>query len=190
MLCRYTTNYQDFKAAQMLHIRSKRHGMLQYVIYNWCIPITGAIALLLLAYDIFINHFHYQPITGGILTALAWFGLWIPPMRIMNYRRLYKQMKNGRSDDYVLELEISGNELISRVPDISEGRFFRKAILAFLEDDKIALIYVAKNKFLLLPKHSLTPFQINTIHDWIAQRGAYAPTEPAPVEPAPTDAAH
>jgi hypothetical protein len=170
MICRYTTNFQDFKNAQLLSIRSKRFGQLRYAFWFWILPIISIISFAALAYDIHWRHFGLKPLTGGMLAGIAWFGLWFLIMRPIVYRRLYKQMKNGRSDDAILELEIAGNEMISRIPGISEGRFFRKALFAFKENESIALIYLAKNKFLLLPKRTIDDEHMQQIREWVSQK--------------------
>jgi hypothetical protein len=45
------------------------------------------------------------------------------------------------------------------MPGVSEGKFFWPAIVAFAQDEKITLLYIDKNRFLLFPTYSLSPLQ-------------------------------
>jgi len=52
-------------------------------------------------------------------------------------------------------LEVTPEQVISAIPNRSEGRFFWSAIQDYAEDDKIALLFIQKKKFLFIPKHAL-----------------------------------
>ncbi|AFL89843.1 hypothetical protein Terro_3629 [Terriglobus roseus DSM 18391] len=167
MLARYTMNFEDFKHAQILCYRRKKFGALRMAIWVWVLPVLGLVCAAILAWDITARHFAFTPLAGGVLAALTGFGLFVLVMRPVNVRRLYKQMKNGRPENEPVELEIEGDEMISRLPGLSEGRFRRAAVVDFAEDDHIALLFVAKNKFLLVPKRALNESQWAAVHAWL-----------------------
>lgn len=79
------------------------------------------------------------------------------------------QMKNGRGDNDPIEFEITDEELISRIPGTSEGRFRRNGIHKFVENEKVALLYVAKLRFLILPKRALNDEQWLSLRQWLAK---------------------
>jgi hypothetical protein len=167
MNCTYTTTYDDFKDAQRLHMSVTPRLKIVFWIFLRILPVVGLIALLLLAG-------HFLPMTNSIVISVAsglvGVGAWgfiMAILRPLSLRRLYKQMKNGRPDDAELGLEIADGQLISRVPGVSEGRFFPAAVIRFIENDRIALLYVAKKRFLMIPKHAMNETEWSELRAWL-----------------------
>jgi len=165
---RYRTNYSEFKEAQRLHMEANPKFAIIFWVFLRILPALGLIAFVLL-------QFHFLPTTNGPIIAIAsgtmaagaW-GLIMALIRPFSMRRLYKQMKNGRGDDAELELEIQDSQLISRIPGMSEGRFLPAAIQRFIENDKIALLYIAKKRFLLVPKKAMDEEGWSSLRSWLA----------------------
>ncbi len=119
MICKYKTTYADFQEAQRLHMRSTPALAITFWIFLRIFPVLGLIAFILL-------QFHLLPTTSAPIVAIAsgliavgvW-GLIMAMIRPFSLRRFYKQMKNGRSDDVELELQIHDGQLISRIPGVS-----------------------------------------------------------------------
>jgi hypothetical protein len=168
MICEYTTNLEDFKAAQRLCIKRSPTKAFSFYLFQRVLPV---LAIALLAWDILHRHFGFPPLVAGILGAVAWIGLYCPIMYPIQIRRLYRAMKNGRDDSAPLILEWNEHEMISRVPGLSEGRFLPAAIRDFAEDDNIALIFFAKNKFLMVPKRAMSESGWQELRHWMAKRG-------------------
>jgi hypothetical protein len=93
-------------------------------------------------------------------------------------KRLYRLMKNGRSEEDKVVLELTPTELISRIPDRSEGRFLRKAVLKFVEDDQVALIFMGPTKFLLIPKRFIPLDEWPQVRNWFSSCDDLAGDEP------------
>ena len=163
----YAMTLQDFKNAQILCSRRSKKSRLLFLLWLRVLPVVGILSLLALIWDIKLRHFGFTSAVGGILVGLAWFGLSIPAMRPFYIRSLYRQMKNVWPEGSPIEIGIEGDELISRVPGMSEGRFRRQAIVDFVEDDETALLYVAKKAFLFLPKRALPQVAIQEIKAWL-----------------------
>ena len=166
MMHEYTTNFDDFKAAQQLFAGRNTKSRVTYFLWLWVLPALGVIALMLLIWDITMRHFGFTPIVGGALAGLAWLGLYCRIRRPYQVRKLYKLMKNGRADDSPLEAGVEGDELISRVPGLSEGRFRRAAVLSLIENDKMTLLVVTKKSFLLFPKRTLPHTFFFELRSW------------------------
>ena len=167
MNCIYTTSYGDFKDAQCLHMGATPRSKVLVWISLRILPVAGLIALLLLTS-------HALPMKNSLVVIVAWglvgAGIWgfiMAILRPFSFRRLYKQMKNGRSDDAELGLQIADGQLISRIPGLSEGRYFPAAIRRFVENDKVALLYVAKNRFLMIPKPAMNETEWSELRAWL-----------------------
>jgi hypothetical protein len=167
MIYQYTTSFDDFKAAQKLGARRSIRSRATYATFHWVLPAIGIVSAGMLVWDIVFRHFMFTPALGGALAGLAWFGLYCPIRQPFLIRKLYKEMLNGRPEEAPLELGVEGQELVSRVPGKSEGRFHRGAIIACVEDESLALLFVAKKKFLIVPKHSLPEAGWLEIKTWL-----------------------
>lgn len=175
MLVRYTTSYQDFVAAQRLNIHRRFLGATRYATLVYVLPILSGLALITLLYDIVVRHFSLPAWAGGALAAIVALGLFLSLYRVFLLRRLYRQMKNGRPDLAPVELEIRGEELISRVPGFGESRLLRTAIRDFAEDSTVALVYLSPRTFLILPKHTIAEPDLAAIRHWLSNPPSSTP---------------
>jgi hypothetical protein len=167
MNCTYTTNYGDFKNAQRLHMTATPKLKVLFWISLRILPVVGLIVLLLLVgHALPMKNSLVVIVACGLVGAGTW-GFIMAFLRPLLLRRLYKQMKNGRSDDAELGLEIADGQLISRIPGLSEGRFFPAAVLRFVENDKVALLYVAKKRFLIIPKSAMNETEWSELRAWL-----------------------
>jgi len=57
--------------------------------------------------------------------------------------------------DQPVTLEFTADQVISAIPEKSEGRFFWSAIQDFAQDDRITLIYVQQKRFIFVPTHAV-----------------------------------
>ena len=53
------------------------------------------------------------------------------------------------------EFELHDDDLISRIPGRSEGRFLRVAVHDVVRDERICLIYVRKKLFIFVPRQDM-----------------------------------
>jgi hypothetical protein len=164
---RYRMSYSDFKEAQRLHMRATPRFAIPFWIFLRILPALGLVAFLLLETKMIPSaNAPLVAIASGIMAAGAW-GLIMALIRPFSLRRLYKQMKNGRGDDADLELALEDGQIISRVPGMSEGRFLPPAIQRFVENDRIALFYVSKKRFLVNPKRAADEEGWSSIRQWL-----------------------
>ena len=164
----YTTSYADFMDAQRLHLRRSPKIAILFWLFFRIFPVIAIALSIWLWLD-------KPPLKNMVLGCLVFstigVGLWglvMAAMRPFNMRRIYKRMKNGRSDSEPIELEITEGQLISRIPGRSEGRFLPSAILRFEEDERVALLYVTPRLFLSLPKRVLGDAQWLELRAWLA----------------------
>ena len=166
----YVTTFNDFVAAQRL--ARKHHRLMAAAYYFWygVVPLLALAALAALIYDFVPGHAFLPAHVGPYLAGLVGAGLYLAILRPIAIRRSYRQTRGGRPADAPVEFELTGTEIISRIPGRSEGRFLPSAVISFAEDDRIALIYVAKKRFLFVPKTALTAAQWTMVRHWVAQR--------------------
>ena len=170
MLCVYTVNYGDFKAAQRLHIRGSLKNRLVFLIFQRIMPGLAVIAAGILVWAIRFQHFSLSPWLGFVLAAVVWLGVCCPVMRLVQFRRGYKAMKNGRDENAPLELEWTESELISRVPGRGEGRLLPAGIQQFAEDDQVGMIYLSAKRFLVLPRRMMPAENWADLRQWLRSR--------------------
>ncbi len=166
----FTTNYQDFLAAQRLIIRSSRKELIRYYFFVWLLPILGWIAAALVITDMALNQLHLPSWGADLLVVFALWSIVIPLTRWRTVKRRYRQMKNGRSDSDPMTLKFSETYLVSIIPGKGEGRVHRARIVKFVEDDKVALIYTGPLQYLILPKRAVPEGEWPLVRSWMASR--------------------
>jgi hypothetical protein len=124
------------------------------------LPIVGFIVGLPLIASIF----GYQPRWLEAPSVFSGVGLWfafcIPLFRLISVRKCWKRLlpeSGRRSTKSVIpvELEMTADQIISTLPGRSEGRFFWAALPDFVEDEKLALVFVKKKQFLFIPRRAM-----------------------------------
>ena len=154
----YIIEYKDFLNAQKLYLKHKRGANLRLKAWLYGLP---AITLLLLITDLHAFMTNQAGMTA-ILSGFAGFGLWmtliIVGLRPWKLRRFYRKLlPPGEKKLMHARFSFSAEGVISSVPGRSEGRFYWSAIQDFAEDEKMALLFFDKKKFLFIPKRAMAP---------------------------------
>jgi len=167
MVYSYDLTFQDYLSAQKLCVRRNLRARIIFFIWYRIMPILGIAAVGLFVRDTVFHHFSYRPALGGALAGIAWIGLYPIICRPFMLRKLFKQLRPDVKGDHPIELEINGDDLISRIPGRSEGRFKQAAISEFVENDKIALLFITKKKFLFIPKTAMDDSGWSELRTWL-----------------------
>jgi hypothetical protein len=168
MMYEYKTSFDDFKKAQILAAHRSVRAKVSFYFWLRVAPVFGLLALGVLIWDVVFRHFGFDPIIGGILAGVAWIGIFCAIRRPFLVRKLYRQMLNGRPDGSPLELGIEGDQLVYRVPGRSEGRYYRASVNEFVEDADLALLFVTKKNFLMVPKRALPQEAWQQVNNWLS----------------------
>jgi hypothetical protein len=99
-------------------------------------------------------------IAGGSVSAL---------LRPWQMERAYKAINGDPKKPLQIYLEIDGDILVSGIEGKSEGRFRRAAICETAEDDLMFLLFVAKKRFIYLPKTQLPIEAVEEVRSWLAR---------------------
>jgi hypothetical protein len=165
----YTLTLTDIKAALHLHIKQDGNRRIRYFITNAIIPAlaifgtTVYILLTIIGQKEWASRFH---IVGIVLIFLSF---WFYFYRSDYARRAYKRLFPPTRTDRTSNTDISDQRILSRTPGVSEETYFWTAITAFAQDDKMTLLYLDGNRFLLFPTRALSPDQRTELNDLVAR---------------------
>jgi hypothetical protein len=89
--------------------------------------------------------------------------------RVDIVRKTYKRLFPPTRTDQNSNIDIDDERIFSRTPGVSEDKYFWTAIIAFAQDDKMTLLYLDKNRFLLFPTRALSIDQRTELNDLVAR---------------------
>ena len=154
----YTIDYEDYKAAQRLYLRHRRWAMVVYLLFQWVLP---AIAVGFVGWTLFLwlsTDYRDLPFVGGITAGLLWMSFIFLLNRKLTIRRGYRNLF-PKGVTPITRLTADEAQLISAIPGRSEGRFFWAAIEDYAEDDRMALLFIRRKLFLMVPRRALNEAQ-------------------------------
>jgi len=162
----YTSNLADFKAAQRTYVRSSLRRRIVFFACMW-----GTLVMMLLAVLPFALQWDWRetpPALYGVLIA----GILIPLSRPWQLKRTYKALNGDPNVPLSIYLAFEENMLISGIEGKNEARFQRSGVCNTIEDKDMLLLFVAKNRFLYLPKASLPEGALAAVYRWLELPGA------------------
>ena len=155
----YTLTLVDYKAALRLHRRQKLSRRITFILLYCVVPVLAVIGLT----TVFILEAKGQADLAadviGVDIIFIWLSIGLPMARFVNIRKGFKRIFPSTRTERSSSIDIDDERIVSAIPGVSEGKFFWNAILAFAQDEKITLLYIDKNRFLLFPTYALTPVQ-------------------------------
>lgn len=135
---------------------------------TWGMPLLGVLlGLLFLTHPVWFRNVS-GPVIAGIIGGLIGGGLGAALTRPWNLQRTYRSLNGDPAKELEIYLALEQDELISRVVGKSEGRFRRNAICKMQEDERMLLLFVAKTRFLYLPKDKIPAELIAEIRGWMS----------------------
>lgn len=159
MKLEYNVTLNDIKSAHRLHRRQTLGRRLWFAFVNIAVPILAVIGLAAFVFHYVTFTTYYAAGLFGVECALLWLAIVNPIARHYQMRKRFRQLFPPNRTDGTSTLEIDDDHLLSRIPDVSEGKFFWNAIVNFAQDDKITLMYVGKNRYLFFPTAAMSPNQ-------------------------------
>jgi len=153
----------NYKAALRLH-RSQRLGRrLNRFIYPFLTFLLLFITLCLKSgSEVF-----------GELFALGKFCLLMsiamPFVRSFNRRKCFRRMFLSAQEDSQMYTDIDSECLVSEIPGVFVERYFWNTIVGFAQNEKVTLLYVYKDRFVLFPTTILSQAQRAELNDLVAR---------------------
>jgi hypothetical protein len=153
----YISTFDDFKAAQALHLKHNIGARSRY--WGWMIGLPAFTLLLALA----TWHESTLPSTSGFgLAAWLTFCSAVATIRVVllrpwNLRRCFRKARklSGLNTDVPTKITFDHDGITSGIPGRSEGRFFWTAFHGFAEDSRLVLLYISPKRFLFIPKRAM-----------------------------------
>jgi len=164
----YTPTLADYRAALRLYRRQKlSRRILHYAS-------TGLLSLFaVLAWALFIYNMGTEPTSfPGSLSLPIGITFWLLLAYLMRQyvvRKQFKQIFPPSRTDRTVSIDIDNDRIISAIPGVSEGKFFWNAILDFAQDERITLLYVAKNRFLFVPTQAFSDAERDELRGLISR---------------------
>lgn len=169
----YKSDFADFKAAQRAYVRSRFKQRFWFHFQMWGMLVLGMVFLVVFA---LLSHGPaWGVLEAGIVGGLIGGGVVCPLLRPWQIRRTYKMCSSDPSGRNEFYLEVEGATLLSGIKDRSEGRFQRSSICDVVEDENVMMLFLAKKRFLYLPKKKLPPEAFDEVRSWLQISGAVVP---------------
>jgi hypothetical protein len=158
----YQITYANFLDAQRLYRRRRWTQAVVWGIFCCILPIVGVLVSLPLLAFIVLGDESSLVDSSRSLAPLGFLFVVIWLVTMFSYRTYWKKLlpesviKRSTKTTITVALELTAEQLISILPNRSEGRFMWSALPDFVEDKKIALIFIKKKQFIFIPKDAIT----------------------------------
>jgi hypothetical protein len=165
----YTLTLADIKAALRLHTKQDRNRRIRFLISYAILPILailGSIALILLLLSGHTEWASMFRIVDFVLILLSFFFYFY---RVELANKSYKRIFPPTRTEQTSNIDIDDERIFSRTPGVSEEKYFWTAIVAFAQDEKMNLLYLDTNRFLLFPTRALSIDQRTELNDLVAR---------------------
>jgi hypothetical protein len=164
----YSPTIKDFRAGLRLHYRQKLTRRIKHFLDFWILPLLVLILSAPTVYKMLTQPDEYSGAFGWLIIALA-FSLIVPLRQYYGVNRQFKCLFPDLQTNREVSIEFNDNRVISAIPGIGEGTYYWNAILNYAQDEKITLLYLAKNRFLFIPTQAFTPAQRIELNDLVAR---------------------
>jgi hypothetical protein len=166
----YSLTLTDYQAAQRLHWRQTlSRRAISFFVY-WLLP--SSIFPLLLLYGrvegaFLINHTIGYVLLYGFIFGLA--GRCLLPFvsKPAMFKKHFERKFPPGQRDALITIVADGVTSVIVGTDSEIIRWDK--FVGFAQDDKMALLYIAKNQFLFFPTHSMTASQRTELNDLVAR---------------------
>lgn len=156
MKYQYTLTTADYRAALALYVKQKWTRRAGNFFMSWFLPFCGLMTLSYEAYLMFKGQLSF--VNDQSWKLVIPFVLLIVPLSQWNLvRKQFKLM--FPSENRTLTIDIDDERIHVVNPGTSESTFTWNGILSFAQDEKIAILFVAKGRFLFFPTQGLSSEQ-------------------------------
>jgi YcxB-like protein len=159
----YTLSFADWKAA--LRLNRRKRLLRRFGAFIW--PTITVVCLTIA----FVSNVQSQLFAqcmalgaGSLVVSISY-----PFMRIYVDRRGYRRIFSPTRKDRSCYVAIDDKQILSGLPEVSEEKYFWNAIVGFAQDEKMTLLYLDRDKFLLFPTSAMSPAQRAELTDLVSR---------------------
>jgi len=165
----YTLTFTDYKAANWLYLRRHPWSMLGYVFQCWMFPILVLASTAITVWARACGDANATRLSWGAIAVPLVFAMALPSFRwwaLWNGYNIIFPRGTGK----IAHLTVTQEQVISAIPDRNEGRFYWKAIERYAEDKNGMILFVSKNRYLIVPRHALSEAQWTELQALVAAK--------------------
>lgn len=168
----YISTFDDYKAAQKLYLRSRPKARIRLLGWMYGLPVATAVLVFILWRGSRGSDWSGFSILTWLTVVCFFLTVQVVVLRPWNLRRCYKRLRkvSGLTDSTTIRFEFDDNGVVSGIAGRSEGRFFWSGIQDFVENDKIALLFIGSKRFLYIPKRAMADEQWTQLRSLAAEK--------------------
>lgn len=166
----YKITLEDYRAALRVHRTQSLGRRVKDLALRRIVPIAALLSLATLLFVPLTSHELHADLVV-VVVALCFLSIALPIARIVDARICFKRMLPTNVSDPTIHLDVNDDFVLSAIPGISEGKFQWNAFTDIVVTDTVALFYIGKRRFLLLPISQLTPEQSLEFRSIVARSG-------------------
>ena len=163
----YIPTIKDYRAGLRLHYRRKLTRYITHLLGLWMLPLFVLLFSAPTIYKMLAQPDEYSGRFGWLIIALA-LSLLVPLLQYYGVNKQFKSLFQDSQTSKEVSVDINNDRVLSAIPGMSEGTYYWNAILDFAQDEKITLLYVAKNRFLFIPTQAFSPGQRTELNNLVA----------------------
>jgi hypothetical protein len=166
MKIEYTLTLADYDAALQLHRRQNLTRQVSWIFMYRVLPTVGFLILAwaLIAGLALKSGFTQNP---PVTLFFPFIFLLLPLINRNLVRQQFKQTFPPAARSLFLEMGDEG--VICNNPGVSESKFSWNAIVAFVQNEKVAMLYIAKGRFLFFPTAVLSQGQHAELNELVVR---------------------
>ncbi len=155
----YTLTLADYKAALRLHWHQTLGRRLRVAVLRIAIPALAAAGLMILLVFKVRGSTELSADMIAIEMGLILLSITLPVARYFDTRICFRRIFPNTTSAPTISAEIDSECIRTQNPGVSEGKFYWKAIVKFVQDDKVTMLYIDKRRFLFFPTDTLSQSQ-------------------------------
>jgi len=165
----YTLTCDDYEAALRLHRLQKLSRQCNFYFWYVAVPILTLVAMI--ATFVAIGNNRRDLLENLVVPdfALLWLTISLPLVRAYKAHKCFERIFLSAQQDEKLSIDIDNERISSEIPGVGEGKYFWSTIMGFAQDEKMTLLYVFKDRFLMFPTAALSPDQRSELGDLVAR---------------------
>jgi hypothetical protein len=165
----FVLTLDDYEAALRLHRRQKLSRQCNFYFWYVAVPILTLVAAIA-SFAAIVSGRH--DLLENLVVpdaALLWLTISLPVVRAYKIHKSFERIFLSAQQDEKLSIDIDNERILSEIPGVGEGKYLWTTIIGFAQDERMTLLYVYKDRFLLFPTAVFSPEQRTELSDIVAR---------------------